>query len=561
MSSNLQLDPANSTKTDYHNNVDNLTYFEGDLNVTQEMFDVFYKTARSTRAIRRDRKMLWPEGTIYYAFHASVNAATRTMILGAMHEIEQETCLRFHPWMLNQADYIDFTGEGDRCLSSIGKTGGKQFIHLPKSCRNHGVVLHEIIHALGLWHEQSRPDRDSYVQVLADNIQSGKQQNFRTRKSIEVDSYGEMYDYGSIMHYGLNAFSGNNKPTLKVINTAEYVRQGQPKIGQRNHMSNSDIVQLNRRYNCLGSGVAGNLLVYVKNGHGLIDHYGDIMYVNITVVDDRKQHVTQTIHPDPETSQTEEGQAQEFYRWIEFGKRTSWQYVEISVWNKSDQYLSTELHTFSVNTGHRKNLQFCGDKKCSIRLYFAYTLTPPCDNNYNNCSIHHCIEKLSNSCQINNQRLLNTRIGYFSDYSEDEEQWLSSNLYIVMTAYSLDKNIKNLQTVTGHYSVINETVKWNSWLDFGVQSWIWFTLKVYVHNETTHNVELLCNLTTHSINYTNSLKHVKMSCLDGYLFYDYYFWYVGCTATFTQTNHQLASYSCSYVTIISILYMNNEENE
>ena len=43
MSSNLQLDPANSTKTDYHNNVDNLTYFEGDLNVTQEMFDVFYK--------------------------------------------------------------------------------------------------------------------------------------------------------------------------------------------------------------------------------------------------------------------------------------------------------------------------------------------------------------------------------------------------------------------------------------------------------------------------------------------------------------------------------------
>ena len=58
MSSNLQLDPANSTKTDYHNNVDNLTYFEGDLNVTQEMFDVFYKTARSTRAIRRDRKML-----------------------------------------------------------------------------------------------------------------------------------------------------------------------------------------------------------------------------------------------------------------------------------------------------------------------------------------------------------------------------------------------------------------------------------------------------------------------------------------------------------------------
>ena len=60
------------------------------------------------------------------------------------------------------------------CYSYIGRIGGPQDISIGQGCEFEGVVLHEMFHALGRWHEQSRPDRDMFVRINTGNIQSGE---------------------------------------------------------------------------------------------------------------------------------------------------------------------------------------------------------------------------------------------------------------------------------------------------------------------------------------------------------------------------------------------------
>ena len=144
---------------------------------------------------------------MYYSFDRSVDSDGKK----AMNTLEKLTCLQFIP-RTRQSDYIIFRSErDDSCSSHVGHLGGGQVVEIGPGCNYQNIILHEICHALGMWHKQSHPDRDDYVQVIRKNIKSGRKHNFMKRNKFEVDSQGTVYDYASVMHYSLDSFSKNKK--------------------------------------------------------------------------------------------------------------------------------------------------------------------------------------------------------------------------------------------------------------------------------------------------------------------------------------------------------------
>ena len=122
--------------------------------------------------------------------------------------------------------------------------GGQQIISV-RFCDSKGMLIHEICHSLGFWHEQSRPDRSQHVRILWENIIPEKRINFARHTFTSIDSLSVDYDLGSIMHYDLMAFSANGRPTIEVLNGSYRGR-----VGQRNSLSQKDTKQLNMMYQC-----------------------------------------------------------------------------------------------------------------------------------------------------------------------------------------------------------------------------------------------------------------------------------------------------------------------
>ncbi|XP_065890335.1 uncharacterized protein [Dysidea avara] len=195
---------------------------------------------KSKRAATAYKHRLWPKGKVYFEFHSSLTDAEKEVIYDAMRHWEAKTCIRFCQGCTPDGCIRYFRGPG--CCSYVGRISGYiQPVSIGQYCEFPQTV-HEIGHALGFWHEQSRPDRDEYIKVHPNNILAGRVHNFNKETTSSVDSLGVTYDFNSIMHYSAYAFSKSR--SVKTMTSKE------PNIplGRSSGLSPLDIIQTQLLY-------------------------------------------------------------------------------------------------------------------------------------------------------------------------------------------------------------------------------------------------------------------------------------------------------------------------
>ena len=184
----------------------------------------------------------WPNATVPYDIDPALTNQQR--VTDAIAHWEANTRIRFVLRTAANAsqypDYVHFQPAGG-CSSMVGRQGGRQNINLGSGCST-GNTIHEIGHAVGLWHEQSREDRDTWVRIVWANIDPAMQHNFSQHIS-DGDDLGA-YDYGSVMHYPPNAFSINGQNTIVPLQT---LPPGVT-LGQRSGLSAGDIAGVHTMY-------------------------------------------------------------------------------------------------------------------------------------------------------------------------------------------------------------------------------------------------------------------------------------------------------------------------
>ncbi|NP_001277932.1 astacin-like metalloendopeptidase isoform a precursor [Mus musculus] len=188
----------------------------------------------------------WPKGVggfveIPFLLSRKYDELSRRVIMDAFAEFERFTCIRFVAYH-GQRDFVSILPMAG-CFSGVGRSGGMQVVSLAPTClrKGRGIVLHELMHVLGFWHEHSRADRDRYIQVNWNEILPGFEINFIKSRSTNMLV---PYDYSSVMHYGRFAFSWRGQPTIIPLWTSSV------HIGQRWNLSTSDITRVCRLYNC-----------------------------------------------------------------------------------------------------------------------------------------------------------------------------------------------------------------------------------------------------------------------------------------------------------------------
>ncbi|XP_030767675.1 tolloid-like protein 2 [Sitophilus oryzae] len=224
--------------------------FEPHFDLKRKSTDSLRVLRRITRAATARKERVWDYGVIPYEIDGNFSGLHKALFKQAMKHWENFTCVKFVERNRDEhQNYIIFTERPCGCCSFVGKRGnGGQAISIGKNCDKFGIVVHELGHVVGFWHEHTRPDRDNHVNIIRENIMSGQEYNFNKLNEEEVNSLGLTYDYDSIMHYARNTFSKGTY--LDTIQPVDMPGKKRPEIGQRVRLSEGDIAQTNLLYKC-----------------------------------------------------------------------------------------------------------------------------------------------------------------------------------------------------------------------------------------------------------------------------------------------------------------------
>ncbi|KAH8369248.1 hypothetical protein KR009_005624 [Drosophila setifemur] len=195
----------------------------------------------------------WPGNKIYYRISEDYSEQEVSNVRTAMASFGEQTCVQFEeiPYGSNMGKrYVHFRKSPDKCGTRVGYqplSFGPHNVLLNEKCLTKtAIIQHETLHLLGLFHEQSRPDRDDFVQIEYDNIPRKYWSQFMSMD--QTTTYDIPYDYDSVMHYSKNAFAKDpSKPTMRALIDGEVVER---EMGQVRGPSDGDWTKIRIMYKC-----------------------------------------------------------------------------------------------------------------------------------------------------------------------------------------------------------------------------------------------------------------------------------------------------------------------
>ena len=168
-----------------------------------DIMDDFLERARTGKPIVMPLPKLWDEATIPYLINSDVKNIAE--VKAAIETINKITNFKWIP-KNKEESFVHFKKGALHCYSPLGKIGGEQSISLSESCTT-GSIMHEMLHTMGLLHEQNREDRDEHIRILWENIDAKNHLQFQKIANGSLDLEKHPFDFKSLMLYTQNAFS------------------------------------------------------------------------------------------------------------------------------------------------------------------------------------------------------------------------------------------------------------------------------------------------------------------------------------------------------------------